>query len=213
MSSASSAKPDTLTNLLALLPTGTYLAFATIVPIITNNGNCNLAEKIVAGVFVFVFAFLCTFTTFTDSLAAGDGRVWYGVVTKTGLWNPFFASSDLLNVTGWTFTGGGTKYTLKLADFYIAILSLISFLSLTLLSTDLQACYYSGINPTVVKSIPLPVNFLVGIALSFAPPSRHSVGFAFAVTTSSESSSTATTPAETVTRAAPLLGNSDSSDV
>lgn len=183
-----SSSPDKLTNLLTLLPTGTYLALSTIVPITTNNGNCNQAEKIVTGVLVFLFTFLCGFSSFTDSYAADDGTIWYGLVTTKGLWSPFFANSGLPNVTGWTYTGGGTKYTLRLSDVYIAALSVISLLSLALLSTDLEDCYYPGINQTVLKAIPLPVNFLVGIALSFAPPSRHSIGFSFATTTSSSSS-------------------------
>lgn len=184
----SSTKPDTLTNLLALLPTGTYLTFSAIIPITTNNGNCDGTEKIVTGILVFLFAFLCAFLRFTDSYSADNGTIWYGVVTAKGLWNPFFANSSLPDVTGWTYMGGGTKYNLKQSDYYIASLSVVSFLSLTLLSSAFSDCYYPGINGTILKAVPLPVNFFVGIALSFAPPARHGVGFAFTTISSASAS-------------------------
>ncbi|CAM6108631.1 unnamed protein product [Calypogeia fissa] len=199
--SLSITQPDALTNLLTLLPTGTYLAFSTIVPIMTNNGDCSEAEEIITGVFLFLFTFLCAFSSFTDSYSAPNGSVYYGVVTTTGLWNPFFANSTLTPVSGWTYTGGGTTYHLKLSDFYVSTLAVISFLSLTLLSSDLATCYYPDIDQTALKAIPLPLNVFVGIFLAFAPSSRHGVGFAFASKTGSISTSTTST-STTSTKAA-----------
>ncbi|CAM6111632.1 unnamed protein product [Calypogeia fissa] len=219
------SQPDALTNLLTLLPSGTYLAFSTIVPIMTNNGDCSEAEEIITGVFLFLFTFLCAFSSFTDSYSAPNGSVYYGVVTTTGLWNPFFANSTLTPVSGWTYTGGGTTYHLKLSDFYVSTLAVISFLSLTLLSSDLATCYYPDIDETALKAIPLPVNLFVGIFLAFAPSSRHGIGFAFAsksgtTSTSSSTPSTSTTStSKTATKAAstsstaPLLQSSAGSSI
>ncbi|KAL3688795.1 hypothetical protein R1sor_015104 [Riccia sorocarpa] len=123
MASSSSVNPDKFTNLVRLLPTGTFVAFSVLVPIITNDGNCHTLEKTVTGIVVGLFAFLCAFSTFTDSFVTSDGTI-----------------------------------------------------CLTLLCTPLTDCYYAGVPSNVLKSIPIPVNFLVGLLFAFAPPARHGIG-------------------------------------
>ncbi|KAL2630949.1 hypothetical protein R1flu_015635 [Riccia fluitans] len=176
MASSSNVNPDKFTNLVTLLPTGTFVAFSVLVPIITNGGNCHVGEKIASGIVVAVFAFFCAFSTFTDSFVTSDGTIWYGIVTTKGLWNFFFPAAEIPGLEGTVYVGQGNKYKLKLADFYISTLSVISFCSLTLLCTPLTDCFYPGVPSNLLKSVPIPVNFVVGLLFAFAPPARHGIG-------------------------------------
>ncbi|KAL3688889.1 hypothetical protein R1sor_015198 [Riccia sorocarpa] len=183
MTNSPSVAPDKFTNLAMLLPTGMFLVFSAVVPVITNDGKCHTVEKIVSGILVGLFAFFCAFSSFTDSFVTSDGTIWYGIVTTKGLWNSFLSGrSDIPGVEGMFYVGQGDKYKLKLSDFYIATLSVISFSSLTLLCTPLTDCFYPGVPSNVLKSIPIPVNFLVGLLFAFGKPARHGIGNAVRLT-------------------------------
>ncbi|KAL3688995.1 hypothetical protein R1sor_015304 [Riccia sorocarpa] len=185
MASSSSATPDKFTNLVMLLPTGMFMAFSVVIPIITNDGKCHTVEKVVSGIVVGLFAIFCAFSSFTDSFVTSDGTIWYGIVTSKGLWNPFLSGkSDIPGVKGMFYVGEGDKYKLKLTDFFIATLSVISFSSLTLLCTSLTDCFYGGVPSSVLKGVPIPVNFLVGLLFAFGKPARHGIGNAIRLTAS-----------------------------
>ncbi|BBN11472.1 hypothetical protein MPTK1_5g12170 [Marchantia polymorpha subsp. ruderalis] len=80
---------DGISNLANLLPTGTFLAFTTIAPIITGNGKCDQPSELwLTMATTIFFAVFCFFSCFTDSFQALDGKVYYGVVGLGGLWTP-----------------------------------------------------------------------------------------------------------------------------
>ncbi|KAG6558198.1 hypothetical protein Mapa_000379 [Marchantia paleacea] len=186
--STTTASPstDTFTNLLILLPTGTFVSFTVLIPIITNNGDCHTAEKIATGIMLGVFAFCCAFSSFTDSFVTSKGSIWYGIVTPKGLWSLFYPK-DIPGIEGHFYVGAGEgdteKYKLHLSDFYIATLSVISFATLSLLCTPFTDCFYPKISSNILKSIPIPVNFVIGLLFSFAPPARNGIGNGVRVTT------------------------------
>ncbi|BBN09154.1 hypothetical protein MPTK1_4g17620 [Marchantia polymorpha subsp. ruderalis] len=179
-----SSSPDAFTNLLILLPTGTFVSFTILAPIITNNGDCHTSEKIATGVILGVFAFCCAFSSFTDSFVTSKGSIWYGIVTPKGLWSLFYPK-DIPGIEGNFYVGAGDqdKYKLHLADFFIAILSVISFATLSLLCTPFTDCFFPDIPSNILKSIPIPVNSVIGLLFSFAPPARNGIGNGVRVTT------------------------------
>ncbi|CAN7075945.1 unnamed protein product [Brassica oleracea var. botrytis] len=83
------AMSSTLTsaaNLSNLLPTGTLLAFQLLTPVFTSNGVCDHATHLLTAAFLFLLATSCFVSSFTDSVKAEDGTIYYGFVTRKGMW-------------------------------------------------------------------------------------------------------------------------------
>lgn len=169
---------DILTQLANVLPTGTYMLFQLIAPLATNNGQCGKTEKIVTGVLLVVFAVIIVVSCFTDSVKIpSTGKVYYGLVTTKGLWNPSFQGSGVPGVSGAYYTSGGSHYTLRVFDFITAALSLSAFTTLSLLKDPVTGCYWKHLSSTVVKTVPLIVGVVVSFVMTFAPSARNGFGF------------------------------------
>lgn len=169
---------DILTQLANLLPTSTFMTFQLIAPLATNNGHCGNTEKIVTGTLLGVFAAMIAITSFTDSVKiSSTGKVYYGLVTAKGLWNPAFKGSGIPGVEGSVYTSGGKNYALRGFDFVNALMSLAAFAALSLLSDPVSSCFFKNLSSTVVKSVPLIVSAVIAFLLSFAPAARNGVGF------------------------------------
>ncbi|KAB1208542.1 hypothetical protein CJ030_MR7G000294 [Morella rubra] len=72
---------STAANLANLLPTGTLLAFQLLTPMFTNNGACDSATRTMTLVLLVLLALSCFLASFTDSVKASDGQVYYGFTT------------------------------------------------------------------------------------------------------------------------------------
>ncbi|CAH2055296.1 unnamed protein product [Thlaspi arvense] len=84
MSMSQRAMSNTLTsaaNLSNLLPTGTLLAFQLLTPVFTSNGVCDHATRFLTAVLLFLLAASCFVSSFTDSVKADDGTIYFGFVT------------------------------------------------------------------------------------------------------------------------------------
>ncbi|KAG6543010.1 hypothetical protein Mapa_015506 [Marchantia paleacea] len=173
---------NVMSNLANLLPTGSYLAFQTMAPLFTNNGECGSTEKIMTGLLLLVFVVICWTLSFTDSITTEGGKIYYGLVTYRGLFNPQFASSNtkIEGLDGYFYTGGSdpTKYILTTFDLINGFLVVITFGSLSMLTAPITTCYYPTIPSTIAKCAPILVALIVGMYFAFAPPARNGVGFA-----------------------------------
>ncbi|KAK9020128.1 hypothetical protein V6N11_054621 [Hibiscus sabdariffa] len=67
-------------NLVKLLPTGTVFIFQFLNPVLTNTGQCSIANKVLTSILIALCGFSCAFSCFTDSYRGSDGLVHYGVV-------------------------------------------------------------------------------------------------------------------------------------
>ncbi|KAL2621205.1 hypothetical protein R1flu_001410 [Riccia fluitans] len=176
-----------MNNLANLLPTGSYLAFQTLAPLFTNNGKCGETERIMTGILILVFAVLVFVVSFTDSITTEGGKVYYGIVTSRGLFNPHFGNMSSTNpipgLDGYFYTGdpGSTKYILNTFDVINGFLVVITFSSLTMLTAPITDCYYPEIPNTTIKCAPILVALIVGMYFAFAPPARNGIGFAVIV--------------------------------
>lgn len=98
-------------NITKLLPANTFLMFQTLAPLATNDGHCGHPEVIMTSVMLIILASTCMLVCFTDTIQF-NGKVYHGLVTRKGLWNPSFKGDpsfvDL------------RLYELKLAQFYEA---------------------------------------------------------------------------------------------
>jgi hypothetical protein len=168
---------DVVSQWAKLLPGGTYLTFKTFSAAMSNSGKCGISEKLIDGLAIFMFAVGCGFLTFTDSYVAENGKLYYGVVTPWGLWNPSFLDSGLQGVTGSTYVGGGTTYILKKRDFVNAVLAVLSFATLSLLSPMTTDCLYGGSTSGELRKVgPILVSLVVLFIWAFSPPGRNGIG-------------------------------------
>lgn len=169
---------DAVSNLSNLLPTGTFLAFQTLAPLFTNDGDCAGVEKIMTGLLIGMFEFICFFSNFTDSITTSSGKVYYGVVTSKGLFNPQFQDSGLQEVEGMVYKDSTGRYLLNIFDLVNGILNVVTFSALSLLTAPITTCFYPGISSTIIKTVPILVGMVVGMYFAFAPHSRQGIGFA-----------------------------------
>ncbi|GLT38336.1 hypothetical protein SLA2020_125920 [Shorea laevis] len=77
---------STASNLANLLPTGTVLIFQALLPSFSNNGNCSLALKYLTLGLIFICSLACFLSSFTDSFVHDDGKFYYGIATRSGLY-------------------------------------------------------------------------------------------------------------------------------
>eukprot|EP00475_Leptophrys_vorax_P028766 TRINITY_DN41845_c0_g1_i1.p1 TRINITY_DN41845_c0_g1~~TRINITY_DN41845_c0_g1_i1.p1 ORF type:complete len:330 (-),score=77.46 TRINITY_DN41845_c0_g1_i1:53-925(-) len=155
-----------LAKLAVYLPTGTTLAFQAVAEaIIPPNGTCNVVEKVFAAIALGVLGAACVFSAFTDSFTYIDGKTYYVLVRRGPTQNqPFFLLGKPDGYTGDGKMPGDLATALSRIpsldghDVLHAILSLIVFLSLTLLSDSVRICFFgTDVPATIVRSVPLGV--------------------------------------------------------
>jgi hypothetical protein len=81
----------------------------------------------------------------------------------------------------------------RVFDFVNAMLSVMAFAALTLLTAPVTTCYYPHIPDAVVKSLPILVGALVAIVAPYAPPARNGFGHAIPGSATPTNSSSTTT--------------------
>ncbi|KAK3125869.1 hypothetical protein QOZ80_7BG0610740 [Eleusine coracana subsp. coracana] len=162
-------------DVLKLLPTATVILYEVLTPIVTNTGDCHLANKVVTPVLLAFLAFLCAFSTFTDSYVGADGKVKYGLATPRGLL-PF--NDDNAGSRGRDFFA---KYRLRLADFVHAAFAVAVFAAVALLAdANTVACFYPALKEQqkkVVMALPVVVGAIASVIFVVFPSTRHGVGY------------------------------------
>lgn len=113
----------------------------------------------------------CCFSCFTDSYIGGDGRVYYGIATKNGLWSfsdPDASKKDL------------SKYKLRIGDFAHAFISLVVFAAIAMLDTNTVNCFYPSFEAnekTLIVVLPTVVGGLASSIFVIFPNNRHGIGY------------------------------------
>ncbi|CAM6111294.1 unnamed protein product [Calypogeia fissa] len=202
MTGSTRASTDIITNLSHILPTGTFLAFQSLAPLFTNNGDCKTSERIVTGILLLFFFVGCFGLSFIDSVTTDTGTVFYGIVTPYGLYNEQFKKApiprdlkapiprdpnggdpnDLIDNPNPNdsafFTGGKDSgdYKLKFSDFTNGVINIVAFGALSLLTPPITTCYYPNVPATVVKTAPILAAFVVGVLYAAFPSGRHGIG-------------------------------------
>lgn len=138
MSMSQRAMSNTLTsaaNLSNLLPTGTLLAFQLLTPVFTSNGVCDHATRFLTAVLLCLLAASCFVSSFTDSVKADDGTIYFGFVTFKGMWvveYPYPSGLSLPDLT---------KYRMRVVDWIHATLSALVFGAVALRDKYVTDCF------------------------------------------------------------------------
>ncbi|GAB4851192.1 hypothetical protein Ancab_030486 [Ancistrocladus abbreviatus] len=162
-----------LDKVLNLLPNGATFVFTTLLPLFSNNGQCELVSKILTAILIVVCGFSCALASFTDSYTDKNGNTHYGIVTIKGLWTFDNSNSD---------NGGdneAAQYKLQPADFVHAVLSLLVFAVVTLLNSDIVHCFCPSLEAymnSLMKALPVVVSTVASLVFKFFPVTRRGIG-------------------------------------
>ncbi|GMN26778.1 hypothetical protein TIFTF001_001428 [Ficus carica] len=165
-------------NLANLLPTGSLLAFQLLTPIFTNNGACDPVTRTLTFLLLVLLSLSCFLASFTDSVKASDGQVYYGLATFRGMF--LFDYPDP--------TGSGladlSKYRIGFIDWVHAVLSVFVFGVVALRDRNVVVCFYPQPGHTVqevLDIVPVGIGLLCSLLFLVFPTRRH--GFGYPVTT------------------------------
>ena len=159
-------------HLANLLPTGTVLAFQVLVPIFTNQGHCDDANRIMTACLLALCGFSCFFLSFTDSFRDPSGTVRYGWATFGGLW--------VIDGSTPPPPGVAVTYKIKAIDFAHAFMSLLVFAAVALFDKNVVPCFYpipSEEIKQVLTALPVGIGVIGSMFFVAFPTTRHGVGF------------------------------------
>ncbi|KAJ0229819.1 Protein DMP1 [Hirschfeldia incana] len=159
-----------LESLIKLLPTGTLFIYLLLNPVLTNDGECSTANKVMSSILVALCSFSCVFSCFTDSFKGTDGSRKYGIVTKKGLWT--YADPGSVDLS---------KYKLRIADFVHAVFVVAVFGTLVLLDANTASCFYPPFRETqktLVMALPPAVGVSSAAIFAIFPSKRNGIGYA-----------------------------------
>ncbi|CAL5004592.1 unnamed protein product [Urochloa decumbens] len=161
-------------NLANLLPTGTLLAFNLLSPTFTNHGACDATTALLTRGLLAVLALSCVLASFTDSLKAPDGRVYYGVATPRGLWLVDYPPG------GAPPPPDTSKYRLAFIDLVHAALSAAVFGVVAARDKNVVRCFCPAPareTEEVLDILPLGVGVLCSLLFVAFPTRRHGIGY------------------------------------
>uniref|UniRef100_A0ACD6AI57 Uncharacterized protein n=1 Tax=Avena sativa TaxID=4498 RepID=A0ACD6AI57_AVESA len=173
-------------SLANLLPTGTVLAFQLLAPTFTNHGACDATTALFTRILLAVLAASCVLASFTDSLKGPDGRVYYGVATRRGLW--------LLDYPPGAPAPDTSRYRLAIIDAVHAVLSVAVFGVVAARDKNVVGCFY-GPSPAketaeALDIVPLGIGMLCSLLFVVFPTRRHGIGYPVTNGAAGSSSST-----------------------
>lgn len=164
-------------NLANLLPTGTLLAFQLLTPIFTSNGACDSATRPLTSVLLVLLGLSCFLASFTDSVRASDGRVYYGFATSKGLWLFDYVGSD----DGSAAFPDLRQYKLRFIDWVHAVLTVLVFAAVALRDKNVLSCFYPTPPPVqtqeVLDIVPVGIGLLCSFLFVVFPTTRHGIGY------------------------------------
>ncbi|PHU10054.1 hypothetical protein BC332_21914 [Capsicum chinense] len=168
-------------NLANLLPTGTVLAFQTLVPSFTDGGSCLVTHKYLTEGLIILCAAACFFSSFTDSFLDKKGKIYYGIAVPKG-----FYVFNIDHIHRDEFTTDLMKdylrsYRLKKMDLIRALVSLVMFLMFALGDANVQDCFWPKANPNMkalFMNLPLASALFSTFFFSIFPTTRRGIGYA-----------------------------------
>ncbi|CAA7037345.1 unnamed protein product [Microthlaspi erraticum] len=161
-------------NLANLLPTGTLLAFQLLMPVFTSNGSCDYPTRVLTAILLTLLSISCFLSSFTDSVKAEDGNVYYGFATLKGMWvfdYPDPSGSGLPDLS---------KYRLRIVDWIHGVLSVLVFVAVALRDKNAVTCFYPAPEQgtkKVLDIVPMGVGVICGLLFIVFPARRHGVGY------------------------------------
>ncbi|CAN4111200.1 unnamed protein product [Withania somnifera] len=165
-------------NLANLLPTGTVLAFQTLMPSFTDGGSCLVTHKYLTEGLIIVCAAACFFSSFTDSFLDQNGKIYYGIAVPKSF---YVFNYDPIQHNDDRMKDYLRSYRLKKMDFVRALVSLMMFLMFALADANVQDCYWPKADPNMkalFMNLPLAGAIFSTFFFSIFPTTRRGIGYA-----------------------------------
>jgi hypothetical protein len=159
-------------HLANLLPTGTILAFQLLLPIFSNQGNCDSVSRSMTAGLVALCGLSCFLSSFTDSFRDKNGNVCYGFATFRGLW--------VIDGSATIPPEVAANYRLQFIDFMHALMSILVFAAIALFDQNVVDCFYpspSTKEEEVLTALPVGIGVFTSILFLVFPTRRHGIGF------------------------------------
>ncbi|KAJ6999889.1 hypothetical protein D5086_008096 [Populus alba] len=159
-------------HLANLLPTGTILAFQLLLPIFSNQGNCDSVSRSMTAGLVALCGLSCFLSSFTDSFRDKNGNVCYGFATFRGLW--------VIDGSATIPPEVAASYRLQFIDFMHALMSILVFAAIALFDQNVVDCFYpspSTKEEEVLTALPVGIGVFTSMLFLVFPTRRHGIGF------------------------------------
>jgi hypothetical protein len=159
-------------HLANLLPTGTILAFQLLLPIFSNQGNCDSVSRSMTAGLVALCGLSCFLSSFTDSFRDKNGNVCYGFATFRGLW--------VIDGSATIPPEVAANYRLQFIDFMHALMSILVFAAIALFDQNVVDCFYpspSTKEEEVLTALPVGIGVFTSMLFLVFPTRRHGIGF------------------------------------
>ncbi|TVU11952.1 hypothetical protein EJB05_45564, partial [Eragrostis curvula] len=140
------------------LPTGTILAFKTILPVVSDGDSCSTLRVVLLWTLLLSCAVCCCCSHFIDSFRASDGQVYYGLVRKRGL--------SLLRTGLGVEVPRDDRYRRRCRDFVHAVLAVLIFAAVALADHRVYGCLIPGHSKKIHKVMENFPQLLVGAVCS-----------------------------------------------
>lgn len=175
--SAISQALESTAHLANLLPTGTLLAFQLLTPIFTNNGTCDPVTRPMTFLLLVLLGGSCFLASFTDSIKASDGQVYYGLATFKGLW---LFDNYSRAASGSRLPNDLSIYKVRFIDVVHAVLSVLVFVAVALRDSNVVRCFYPAPGKEakeVLDIVPIGIGLLSSLLFVVFPSRRHGIGY------------------------------------
>jgi hypothetical protein len=159
-------------HLANLLPTGTILAFQLLLPIFSNQGNCDSVSRSMTAGLVALCGLSCFLSSFTASFRDKNGNVCYGFATFRGLW--------VIDGSATIPPEVAANYRLQFIDFMHALMSILVFAAIALFDQNVVDCFYpspSTKEEEVLTALPVGIGVFTSMLFLVFPTRRHGIGF------------------------------------
>ncbi|KAF3454408.1 hypothetical protein FNV43_RR04855 [Rhamnella rubrinervis] len=164
-------------SLANLLPTGTVLAFQALTPTLSDNGICQLTNKVLVACIIGVCSIICFLSSFTDSYDNGN-KVYYGIATCKGL---LVFNYDNFQEEEKIVGNELRNLRIRIIDYVHALGSLAVFLIFAFSSSEVQGCYFPRQSKETQYSTVIYLPLVAGILSSFLftifPTKRRGIGY------------------------------------
>ncbi|XP_030503618.2 protein DMP3 [Cannabis sativa] len=168
----------TTANLANLLPTGTLLAFQLLTPIFTQNGSCDPVTRTLTFLLLTLLSLSCFVASFTDSVKASDGRVYYGIATFKGIFLFDCPTGSGGSVgSGLPDLGG---YRIGFVDWVHAVLSVLVFGVVAIRDRNVAMCLCPQPGKAaaeVLDIVPVGIGVVCSLLFVVFPTRRHGIGY------------------------------------
>jgi hypothetical protein len=162
---------SSLSNLAKMLPTGVVFVFQILSNVISHNGDCGKGNKVLVGICVGILGIVCFVLSFSDTFTDSDGKVHYGIATKSGIATIGSGKSKVK-------PSNVSNYKLTLKDFLVAGLAVLLFAVVSLTDKNVVQCLYPSAQSSInkwIQALPVVVSAATGAVFVLFPSNRQGI--------------------------------------